>query len=272
VGLLHLLSDLVERDYVANWGRIAKEVQRIGRQSPSEYTDSHADNKRARTNAESVLSDLAWEKVFDFCERLYSHLSREDGYWSDGDWIVNKSRAEVQAYIADELRRLFLEENLAYEFSEGIVRRRGRKHTVDVAARAAVVLGDSRLDSARKHFGKALQFFRQPSKPDFENAVKEAVCCVEAVGKALFPQAKAATLGDLAKWLVTNRDVRVPKALGQTLTGIYAYRSGGDGVGHGGAKGGPATAEVAEYVLAVCASQVIYLVDLANSQEPEVPF
>lgn len=102
--------------------------------------------------------------------------------------------------------------------------------------------------------------------------MKEAVCCVEAAGKALFPQAKAATLGDLSRWLVANKDVKVPKALGQTITGIYAYRSGGDGVGHGGAEGGPATAEVAEYVLAVCASQVIYLVDLANAQEPDIPF
>jgi hypothetical protein len=76
----------------------------------------------------------------------------------------------------------------------------------------------------------------------------------------------------LAKWLATARDVSVPKALCQTITGIYAYRSGGDGVGHGGASGGAATAEVAEYVLAVCASQVIYLVDLANEQEADVPF
>jgi hypothetical protein len=102
--------------------------------------------------------------------------------------------------------------------------------------------------------------------------VKEAVCAVEAAGKTLFPAAKAATLGDLAKWLVTTKDVSVPKALGQTITGIYAYRSGGDGVGHGGAAGGVATAEVAEYVLAVCASQIIYLVDLSNAQDVDVPF
>jgi hypothetical protein len=71
---------------------------------------------------------------------------------------------------------------------------------------------------------------------------------------------------------VATKDVSVPKALGQTLTNIYAYRCGGDGVGHGGADGGPATVEVAEYVLAVCASQIIYLVDVSNSQEVDIPF
>ena len=64
----------------------------------------------------------------------------------------------------------------------------------------------------------------------------------------------------------------MPKALCQTITAVYAYRSGGDGIGHGGASGGAATAEVAEYMLAVCASQVIYLVDLANAPEVDIPF
>ena len=69
----------------------------------------------------------------------------------------------------------------------------------------------------------------------------------------------------------------MPKALTQTITGIYAnlgiyaYRSGGDGVGHGGSAGGAATAEVAEYVLAVCASQIIYLVDVSNAQDNDLP-
>lgn len=47
---------------------------------------------------------------------------------------------------------------------------------------------------------------------------------------------------------------------------------GGDGVAHGGANGGKATLEVAEYILAVSASQIIYLVDLANGLESDVPF
>ena len=220
----------------------------------------------------AILSALRWEKVYDFCERLHGHLARDVGYsWND-EYQVTTPMRDVQAFIAEELQRLFLEEGLAFEFTDGLVRRRGRKHMVDVSTKAQVVLGDTRLAGARRHYAKALQFFRNPAQPDFENTVKEAVCAVEAAGKALFPAAKAATLGDLSKWLVATKDVSVPKALGQTLTGIYAYRSGGDGVGHGGAEGGPATVEVAEYVLAVCASQIIYLVDVSNGQETDIPF
>lgn len=273
-GLMHLIVDLISKNYVIGWPAIAKELQRIARFAPVEYDSSLVSSSRkARDEAEQALNLLGWKKAYDFCERLHSHLAQEVGYFGDRDeYIVKATRGEVQAYIADELQRLFLEENLAFEFSDGIVRRRGRKHTVELATRAQVVLGDPRLMSARKHYDKALQFFRNPAKPDFENAVKEAVCAVEAAGKALFPAAKATTLGDLVKWLNTTEDVSVPKALCQTITGVYAFRSGGDGVGHGGGTGGAATAQVAEYILAVCASQTIYLVDIANEQETDVPF
>jgi hypothetical protein len=273
-GLLHLLFDLVEKEYVDGWGAIARELQRIGRLSPVEYsTSSISSLKQAKADSETALGALRWEKTYDFCERLHNHLAREIGYHdNDGDYQVRTPKSEVQGRIANELQRLFSEEGLAFEFTEGLVRRRGRKHTVDMTTKAQVVLGDARLASARKHYDKALQFFRSPSKPDYENTVKEAVCAVEAAGKVLFPSAKAATLGELAKWLTTTKDVSVPKALVHTITGVYGYRSGGEGVGHGGAEGGPATKEVAEYVLAVCASQIIYLVDVAIAQEVDVPF
>lgn len=273
IGLLHLLLDLIEREFVADWISLARELQRIGRLPPIEYSNSKtASLQQAKRDAEEALIKLSWDKTYDFCERLHNYVAREVGYWYNDEYEIKTPKTEVQAFIASELQRLFFEEELAFEFTEGLVRRRGRKHTVDVTTRAQVVLGDPRLSSARRHYDKAMQFFRNPSKPDYENCVKEAVCAVEAAGKLLFPAAKAATLGDLAKWLATTKDVTVPKALTQTITGIYAYRSGGDGVGHGGAAGGAATPEVAEFVLAVCASQIIYLVDVSNAQENDVPF
>lgn len=273
-GLMHLLVDLVSKDYVSGWPAIAKELQRIARIAPVDYESSSVSSTRkAKEDSEQALNMLGWQKAYDFCERLHGHLAQETGYFGDRDeYIVKVTRGEAQAYITDELQRLFLEEDLAFEFSDGTVRRRGRKHTVELATRAQVVLGDPRLTSARKHYDKALQFFRNPTKPDFENTVKEAVCAVEAAGKALFPAAKASTLSDLAKWLAGNQDISVPKALCQTISGVYGFRSGGDGVGHGGATGGAATGPVAEYILAVCASQIIYLVDLENEQEADVPF
>jgi hypothetical protein len=273
-GLLHLLAELVEKRYVANWAIIARELHRTGRLELESYnTSSVTSLRQAQIHATSALETLQWQKIYDFCERLYSQLPNQVG-WQDsfGNYTEEIARSDSQAYIAAELQRLFLEESLAYEFIDGAVRRRGRKHTVELSSKSQVVLGAAELLSARQHFEKALQFFRHPTKPDFENAVKEAVCAVEATGKVLFPMAKASTLGDLIKWLGTTNVVSVPKALTQTLTGIYAFRNGAEGVAHGGATGGKASIEVTEYVLAVCASQIIYLVDLANTLEGDIPF
>jgi hypothetical protein len=167
---------------------------------------------------------------------------------------------------------LFIEEGLAFEFKDGLVRRRGRRHTVERISRANVVLGDPRLSQARTHYEKALRFFRNPSNPDYENAVKDAVCAVEAAAKELFPEAKVATLGDMAKWLAGNDAGKLPRPLAQTFTGVYGFRSGGEGVGHGGTDGGAVTVELAEYVLALAASQIILLVDLANDRDTAIPF
>lgn len=273
MAVLHLLYDLEEKKYVAGWPAIARELQRIGRQPPASYDSSSiADLNQAKAAAKETLASLNWEKTYDFCERLCGHLSQDVNEWVGfGESVIATSKSEVQKYISDELERIFLEESLAFEFSEGLVRRRGRRHTEDQATRAQVVLGDDRLADSRKHYVKALHFFRHPTKPDYENCVKEAVCAVEAAGKALFPSAKATTLGDLAKWLPTAKDYEVPKALAKTIEGIYAYRSGGEGVGHGGAKGGTATVEVAEYVLGVSASQIIYLVNVENTND-DIPF
>ncbi|MFY9621135.1 MAG: hypothetical protein WAM70_12435 [Pyrinomonadaceae bacterium] len=177
----------------------------------------------------------------------------------------------MQCYVAKELNRLFLEESFAYAFDEGRVEYRGRAHTSTQISRAQLVLGDPRLESARKHFNKALKYFRDVSNPDPENAVKEAVCAVEATARALFLDSSAKTLGDITKALTGNGVGQLPKAVAQTFHGLYGFRSGGAGVAHGGTTGGPVTNEIAEYAIAVAASQMILLVDLANAHDEEVP-
>lgn len=269
--MLHMLYDLVEKDYISGWPTIARELQRISRVQPVIYDlSSFSAIERSKDDAKKILSSLAWDKAFDFCERIYRYLAQDVRY--GGITLgIKKEKKEVQTYIASEIERLFLEENLAFEFADGVVSRRGRRHTEDTATRAQVVMGDSRLNESRKHYAKALHFFRSPTSPDYENCVKEAVCAVEAAGKALFPESKAATLGDLAKWFLKTNDYEIPKALVKTIEGIYAYRSGGNGVGHGGAEGGVATLEVAEYILSVTASQIIYFVEIEGLND-EIPF
>jgi hypothetical protein len=271
VALLHLVTLGVKRSYFEDWQSVALEIHRIARLNPL----SSISDDQAKSSLQTILQDedlLAWDKAYDFCERLHSYLAQEVVERSFNDFTLVVPLTEVRQFLADEIQRIFDEENLAYEFRDGIVQRRGRRHTVDRVSRAEVLLTDARLDSARKHFAKAQQYFRDREKPDHENAVKECVCAVEAAAKELFPGARARTLGDSIKWLTGGEPGKLPKGIGQTLAGLYAFRSGGEGVGHGGATGGAVTPALAEYALAVAASQIILLVDLASSEEEEIPF
>lgn len=264
IGLVHVLDRLVDRECI-DWESVIGELQRIARVIP--------DHSRHPDTATQVLLQLSWDKVFDFCERLYSHLTRDVYRWNrqteESDLIASKS--EAQEYIASELRSLFLEEQLAFEFSNGLVRRRGRRNTADQVSRAELVLGDPRLSAARGHINKALRYFQNVSQPDPENVVKEAVCAVEATARVLFPSS-GSTLADVVKSITGSELGQLPKPIAQTFHGLYGFRSGGEGVGHGGAAGGAATKELAEYALAVAASQIVLLVDLAAALEPDVPF
>jgi hypothetical protein len=276
-GLLHLLHDLVEKQYVGGWIDLARELERIARRKPVLYNkDSVQHLNSARVTGEELLVELPWDNVYDFCQRLCGSLAKEVISWVGDDEFaepnVDVTLGDVQEYIANEINRLFLEESLAFEFRKGLVERRGRHHTTTQVSRAYIVLGDPRLESARNHFNKGLRYFRLVSQPDYENAVKEAVCAVEATARALFPDSGAKTLGDIVTSITGTESGKLPKALAKTFHGLYGFRSGGEGVAHGGATGGAASQDLAEYVLAIAASQIILLVDLANSEEADIPF
>jgi hypothetical protein len=262
IGLLHLVHRLVELRYVEDWKSVAEELKRIGRVRPD------ADIVFAQ-----LLMEIAWDRVFDYCERLHSHLAQDVWTYNQQaeDLELTKPRSEVQQYIANELQLLFLEERLAFQFTDGQVRRRGRRNTAEQISRAELVLGDSRLVAARLHFGKALRYFRNVSQLDPENVIKEAVCAVEATARALFPSG-GSTLGSIVNSITGNEVGQLPQSIAKTFHGMYGFRSAGEGVGHGGTTGGPATKELAEYALAVCASQIVLLVDIAGASEPDIPF
>src|SRR5579872_4096021 len=265
--VLHLLHKLVNGNYVNSWQTIAQELERIGRVKPrgEEWPPS--------VSVERLLYELPWERIIDFCERLHSDVVEDvyRFYSETDDSYLAKSKSAGQKLVAEGLQLIFVEENLAFEFSEGSINKRGRHHTLTQIAKVGVVLGDSRLKFAREHYNKALQFYRNVTNPDYENTIKEAVCAVESTARELFPQ-NGKTLGDNINALSGEKEGQIPKSIAKTFHGVYGFRSAGKGVGHGGAEGGAATKELAEYVLSVAASQIIYLVDFAASLEPDIPF
>lgn len=260
MGLFHLLKRLNDKGYI-DWAPMRLELQRIARIEPG------------TGSPRELLAVLELDKTLDFCERLYNHLAEDVTFYDQNSeqMQVIRTKSEIQKYIENELQLLFLEENLAFEFSNGLIHRRGRRHAAERVERAGLVLGDLRLSKARAHFNKALKYFRQVAEPDYENAVKEAVCAVEATARALFPD-DGKTLGEVVDSITGPDPGQVPKAIAKSFHGLYGFRNGGQGVAHGGTSGGAATKEIAEYSLALTASQIVLLVDLNAVTEPDIPF
>jgi AbiJ N-terminal domain 4 len=270
-GLLHVLNDAIEKDCLRGWSVAAKELRRIARVVPTEYSDRSVESiKKARFDVESQLDQIAWDRAYDFCERLYSHLTEDISRSYDNEEIII-TKGQAQLFFSEEVQRLFEEEGLGYEFRDGLVQRRGRRHTINQTNKAEIALTDQRLDSARIHFSKALRYFHDRKKTDHENTVKEAVCAVEAAAKELFPDAKAKTLGDFVSWATSSERSLLPKTIGHTFSGLYGFRNSGEGVAHGAASGGAVTAELSEYILGIAASQIVFLADLVKNDE-EPPF
>lgn len=273
--LHHLLHDLVDKKYVEGWRTLDKEMRRIARIEPTYYgyEDEEAEGK-AEALFKRDFPQMSWQHLFDFCERLYGFLAIPATQWGYNNIKEETvSLEKVREHIADELQRLFLEENFGYIFIKGEVRQRGRSHTRQQIAKVEPALGDPRLAQAREHYTKAMNYFEDSKKPDYENAVKEAVCAVEAAAKKLFPDVKAKTLDELIKKIQGLKEGQIPPTLGNTFIGLYSYRGSGEGVAHGGTGGGKVTKSFAEYVIAVAASQVILLHDIASSIiETDTPF
>lgn len=275
IGLQHIISDCISLYFIDGWTAVARELRRLIRDTVMEYDCSNThDIEEARLYFEQKFQTLSWQKRFDFCEIIYLKLA----YAPDDEFFYHRQEmpftlSDAQAYIEKEIQQLFIDEFFAYEFIKGSVTRKGRRHTVKTTDQAQYVMSDNRLQNARIHYSKALSFFSNRKQPDYANTVKEAVCAVESAGKDLFPQAKASTLGDLINWLKNkNNNIAIPPALINTLSSIYALRNSGKEVAHGSASGGEITAAIAEYILSVSASTIIYFVDLANSLETEPPF
>jgi hypothetical protein len=76
VALLHLVTLGVKKSYLGDWEGVALEIHRTARLNPL----SSVSDDQARSSLQTILQDedlLAWDKAYDFCERLHNYLAQE---------------------------------------------------------------------------------------------------------------------------------------------------------------------------------------------------
>ena len=122
---------------------------------------------------------------------------------------------------------------------------------------ARYLLKEQEFKGADEHFEKAVRALNVRPNPDVENCVKDAVAAIESVGRIIVNDEKA-LLPDIIKDM-TKKGI-IPKPLDQAIQKVYEYRGSEPGVAHGAVQASKVTVDEAEFVLAMSAAMIIYLV------------
>lgn len=267
-----VLSDLIQKEYInGGWESLRNEAYRTGRLDLEDISMDlyFLDFKK-------VLLEMDWIRVYILCERIYDNLLMDVNTYDINGSIIDTmhTKEELQDKFEHEINILLAEDNIAFEFKDGIFLRRGRAITKKNILRVGSILGDTRLKEARIHYNKALKFFENKDNPDYPNSVKEAICSLELAFEVLTGKNTSKDFAAFIKKYEGNNDDQIPSPIIQSIIKIYGYRGRAEGVAHGISNGLRVSGVEAELVLNITASYITYLYDFfqTRSQEDEIPF
>jgi hypothetical protein len=268
IGLIGILSNLIDQGYIPGWHILVREVLLVARRLKQDFETT--DNEEICI---AVIKELSWDKFYIFCEKVYKALQPKQ-YWQDqlNDFVTVGTLEESHQHFTDEINEFLAEENLAYEFMDGIFQRRGRPQTQKNLRRVGAVLSDPQYVQARNHYNKAVKFFSERPNPDVQNCIKEAVCALEAFTEILFGKKAAKGFDDVIRSKQGNSEGQIPPSIGESIIKLRAFRGNAQGVAHAALEGGFAGEIEAELVLSLVACYITYLRDRFPPQEEEVPF
>lgn len=268
IGLLGILDKLRQKTYVESGDALSTEALFVARRRKSEFT-AHSDEEVS----EMVVKDLSWDKFYILCERVY-RLLQPAQHWNGyaEDMEIPGTLEEAQHFYTYEINELLAEENLAYEFAEGMFQRRGRPQTRKSLQRVSAVLADPNFGQSKKHYNKAVDFFNERPNADVENCIKEAVCALEAFVEILFGKNTSKHFDEAIRSKQGNQEGKIPPTIAEGIIKLRAFRGNAKGVAHASISGGAVSETEAELVLSLVASYITYLHDRFPPEVEDFPF
>ena len=197
---------------------------------------------------ERLISDCEWGQFYDIVEIAWTWLQ------------YKKARDE----FSTEVNALFQEEHLGFELRDGKVEKVGSGFIDAKIKEVRYLLKEPEFKSADQLFEKAIKALNVRPKPDMENCIKDAVATVESVGK-IIRKNKKARIDNIVKDAIQKGVI--PQLLGDPIIKLYAYRGNEPAVAHGGIEPSKVSVDEAEFVLAMSAAIIIYLVKKRSKLE-----
>jgi len=204
--------------------------------------DRRVDNEdRASVAIERLIMECIWWQFYDICEVI---------------WLFENYK-RLKGNLSTHINSLFRDEQLGFEMRDGKIEKVGSGFIDAKIGEARYLLKEPEFKGADEQFEKAIKHLNVRPNPDVENCVKDAISAVESVGRIIVNDDKA-LLSNIIKDM-TKKEI-IPKPLDQTIQKIYAYRGDQPGVAHGLVGTSKVTTDEAEFVLAMSAAMIIYLV------------
>jgi len=245
IGLFYILEPFLDKIELESFYKDICVALRIERHT----RDYYLQESWAIPNAmENLIKECAWWQVYDICELIYRKLD----YQPD--------RQE----LSKQINKLFIDEQLGFEMRKGKVEKVGSGFIDAKVKEARYLLKEPEFKSADELFEKAIKALNVRPKPDVENCIKDAVATVESVGKIICKDKKA-RIDDIIKAAIQSGVI--PHLLGDPIIKLYAYRGDEPAVAHGGIEPSKVTIDEAEFVLAMSAAIIIYLVKKRSKLE-----
>jgi len=247
VGIFYILESSIEdQNILSLWLAICFSL-RIRKERRDAFAKSSKNTIIAEI--ENILVNTEWENVFTICEVVHNYLYGVAGY---GNWYES---------FQLKINNLFSDEQIGFKMIKGKIERVRDAFAEAHNVEARVLLSQSEFAGADAHFGKAIKALNVRPNPDVENCVKDAVSAVESVARVIAKNEKI-LLSDFVKEGAVKGII--PKPLDEAIQKIYAYRGNEPGVAHGAVSPSKVTIDEAEFVLAMSAAAIIYLVKKRN--------
>jgi len=244
VGLYHLVERFFGGELQNSYETLYREIciaLRISRdRSADRIRDYHVS-----ILIEKLIMICEGYQFYDICQVMWANPYSEH------------SKLKHQSDFSTQVNALFKEELLGYEMENGLVEKRGSAFVDAQIKEARYLLKEPEFKSADELFEKAIKAINTRPKPDSENCIKDAVASVESVGK-IIRNDKNARIDNIIKEAIQKGVI--PKLLGDPIIKLYAYRGNEPAVAHGGIEPSKVTPDEAEFVLAMSAVIIIYLV------------
>lgn len=246
VGLYHIVEQFFEQEHREAYLELYKEVcvaLRIPR-------NRHIwQDHQASAAIESLIMQCDWWEFYDICDVMYKTL--------EYPW---RNKEE----LSGEINTLFREEQLGFEIREGKIEKVGSGFIDAKVKEVRYLLKEPEFKSADELFEKAIKALNERPNPDVENCIKDAVATVESVGK-ITRKDKNARIDNIIKEAIQKGVI--PRLLGDPIIKLYAYRGNEPAIAHGGIEPSKVTEDEAEFVLAITAAIIIYLVKKRSKLE-----